>query len=89
MPSPEKALEDVLALSTGELATGKHVYVLTGQATSFATFQSRARESASKGETYLIEGNGWRFRKLNPDEMKARHLAPKAASWEVIEYGND
>ena len=89
LPTREQALEEVLALADDELTTAKNAYVLTGARMKFSTFQGQARDKLLLGGPHFVEGNGWKFRKLSPDEMQARQLAPRAASWEVIDYGND
>ena len=89
LPSREEAFNAVMALNEGELATGKCAFVLTNQQGAFNTFQGNVRKKIADGGEGIVEGNGWKFRKLNPEEMNARGLHDKKPSFMVIEYGEE
>lgn len=78
----EDALEQVTGLKDGAFTTTRVVIALVGETNpNIGRFNSRFKDG---GEA---TGNGWIFKKHTADEMTAMGFGPKAASWEIIEYG--
>lgn len=80
--SYEEALEQVTGLADGAFTTTRVVMALIGETKpNVGRFNNRFKDGGD------ATGNGWVFKKHTADKMTAMGFGPKAASWEVIEYG--